>query len=467
MAYTKILVVHNSLKKSVEYAQNKEKTSLEVAIDYALNRDKTERTCFETAINCDRDTVYADMMDTKRRWNKVNRIRQGYHIIQSFVPGEVTPEEAHAAGVELAQRLLGDRYEVIVTTHLDKAHLHNHIVFNSVSFVDGLMYRDKFKDYFGGDGEGIRGTSDTICREHALSVIEPSGKGKQYNEWEADQKDKSNLRDIVRRDIDAAISKAYTMKTFWQELARMGYTIKCGPNVKHTAVKHPGAPRFVRLYKLGDGYTEDDILSRLSAVRSGEVPPPKPEPPFPASQWLTPGRKYRPHGGLPHKPRKLKGFRALYFKYLYLLGVIPKRRSKRQTSLVSWREIKKFDRYQEQFIYLMKNRIETMDQLFMQYDAIQAKIDALTDQRRELYRLRRKGDESVKPDIDNITAELRPLRHELKLCVRIETDVPTVESAIEHNRNLNNRSKTHEKTDKSRPDRNPPSGRNLSTDRGR
>ena len=109
MAYTKILVIHNRLDKCVDYAQDEEKTSLEAAIDYALNREKTERTCFETAINCDRERVYQDMMDTKRRWGKADRRRKGYHVIQSFAPGEVTPEEAHAIGVELAQRLLGDR----------------------------------------------------------------------------------------------------------------------------------------------------------------------------------------------------------------------------------------------------------------------------------------------------------------------------------------------------------------------
>ena len=97
---------------------------------------------------------------------------KGYHIIQSFAPGEVTPDQAHAVGVEFARRLLGDRYEAVVSTHLNKAHLHSHIVFNSVSFVDGAMYRDQLKDYYGGDGVGIRGTSDAICREHGLSIIE-------------------------------------------------------------------------------------------------------------------------------------------------------------------------------------------------------------------------------------------------------------------------------------------------------
>lgn len=431
MAYTKILVVHNRLDKSVAYAQNEEKTSLETAIDYALNRDKTERTCFETAINCDRDTVYADMMDTKRRWGKVNRIRKGYHIIQSFAPGEVTPEQAHAVGVELARRLLGDRYEVIIATHLNKEHLHSHIVFNSVSFVDGMMYRDTKSDYY----QGIRGTSDTICQEYGLSIIDPESKGRQYSEWEAERKGKPTVRGLVRQDIDAALARAYTTKSFWQELTRLGYTIKRGPNVKHTAVRPPGAPRFVRLDSLGDGYTEADILSRLSAIRSGEAPPSTPEPPSPASQWLTPGRRYRPRGELPRKPRKLKGLRALYFKYLYLLGVIPKRRPKRQTALASRWEIIKFDRYQEQFRYLMKNRIETMGQLSMQYDAIQAEIDALTNQRRELYPLRRAGTEGAGAEIDAINDRLRVLRRELKLCVRIESDASTVRTDVSDNRN--------------------------------
>lgn len=158
---------------------------------------------------------------------------------------------------------MGDRYEVIVATHLNKEHLHSHIVFNSVSFVDGMMYRDTKKDYY----QGIRGTSDAICQEYGLSIIDPESKGKQYSEWQAERKGKPTLRGLVRQDIDAALFRAYTMKTFWQELNRLGYAVKRGPNVKHTAVKPPGAPRFIRLDSLGDGYTEADILSRLSAAR--------------------------------------------------------------------------------------------------------------------------------------------------------------------------------------------------------
>ena len=399
MAYTKILVVHNRLDKSVDYAQNKDKTTadpLELAVTYALNREKTEATCFETAVNCDPDRVYEDMMDTKRRWDKVARKRKGYHIIQSFAPGEVTPEEAHGVGVELAQRLLGDRYEVIVTTHLDKAHLHNHIVFNSVSFVDGAMYRDTMKDYY----QGIREISDAICQEQGLSVIEPFNKGQQYSEWDAQQKGRLTIREGIRREVDLILQKSYTYKSFLRELERRGYEVKTSPKVKHTAIRPPGSCKFVRLDSLGVGYTEADLKARLEAIRQGEVQPITPVR-LPPAPILTPGRRYRvPEGIRGHRLRRLTGFQALYFKYLYLLRGIKAGRPKR-TAFFMREEVIKFDRYQRQFRYLHQNRIETPSQLAMQYDALQAEIDTLTDQRAELYRRKRRGE-----DVEGEIAEI-------------------------------------------------------------
>ena len=355
MAYTKILVIHNRLDKCVGYTQDPEKTSLEAAIDYALDREKTEQTCFETAINCDRESVYADMMDTKRRWGKEGRKRKGYHIIQSFAPGEVTPDQAHAVGVEFARRLLGDRYEVIVSTHLNKAHLHSHIVFNSISFVDGAMYRDQLKDYYGGDGVGIRGTSDAICREHGLSIIEPSeplGGPVSRAEWEAARQGKATVRDLIRQDVDEAIRQAYTYQSFLSQLRRMGYRVKTGPRVKHTAILPPGGKGYIRLDSLKDGYTEADIQARLAAVRSGEAPPDT--PPTTLFCLLEPGRRYRARGGMPRRPRKLTGFQALCFQYLCLLGAYPKRRPGNRAAFSMREELLKLDRYQEQFHYLRK-----------------------------------------------------------------------------------------------------------------
>lgn len=429
MAYTKILVVHNRLDKSVDYAQNKDKTTLdplEAAIGYALNREKTEAICFETAVNCDRETVYADMMATKDRWGKVKRKRKGYHVIQSFAPGEVTPELAHTVGVELAQQLLSERYEVIVTTHLDKAHLHNHIVFNSVSFVDGVMYRDAMKDYY----QGIRGTSDTICQEHGLSVIEPDpdnpDKRRSRPEWEG----KTNVRDTVRQDVDAALARAFTFQALLNELRRMGYQINAG-NRKHISVRPPGAGGNIRLDSLGEGYTEADLKARLEGIRSGKVQSPAPRHP-PLCPYLPPGRRYRVRGGLSRrKPHKLTGFQALCFKYLYLLQEIKRGRPRtKRTAFVMRQEVIKFERYQRQFLYLHRNRIETAGQLAMQYDALQAEIDALTEQRSDLYRRKRRG-EDTEEQITAITQALRPLRRELRLCVQIEGDIPHIQTAVD------------------------------------
>ena len=303
MAYTKILVIHNRLDKCLDYAQDKEKTALSLAeaIDYALNRDKTEQACFETGINCDVEAAWQDMLSTKRRWGKVQRKRQGYHIIQSFAPGEVTPEEAHAVGVEFAQRLFGERYEAIVTTHLNKAHLHNHVVVNSVSMLDGAMYRDTFQDYYGGDGVGIRGTSDATCQAHGLSVIEPDPENPDRRRSRPEWEGKTTIRDTVRWDIDAALGRAYTLQSLLQELRRMGYQVQAG-NRKHISIRPPGGAGNIRLDSLGDGYTEAagghphrpaaawaDTPGVPVAVPRPEIPCPGrlPAPRSPETAWVS------------------------------------------------------------------------------------------------------------------------------------------------------------------------------------
>lgn len=458
MAYTKIIPVRNRLDRCLGYVRNIEKTSLSNALQYTMDGEKTEGGYFESAVNCELGRACADMTATKRRWGKAGKNRvQGYHVIQSFAPGEATPEEAHAIGLTFAQRLLGDRYEAVVTTHLDQEHLHNHIVFNSVSFMDGKMYRNNFRDYFGSDGVGIRGTSDTLCLEHGLSVIDPSGSGKQYSEWQAEQNGRPTMRGLIRQDIDNALSQAFTYRSFLEQLGELGYQVKHGPNVKHTAVKPPGGTKYIRLDSLGEGYTEAGLQARLAAIRSGEVPPPPASTPpdtpaiFPL---LARNRRYRVRGAVPYRRPKLKGFRALYFKYLYLLGALPTRRPRNRAAFLLREELIRFDRYQQQFSYLMKHRIETAAQLSMQYDAIQAGIDALTDQRRVLYNAKRagRGGEDAAQEITQITQRLRGLRRELKLCARIESDLPTVRAAV-HTEQHENRSVIHEKADKSRPDR--------------
>ena len=147
-----------------------------------------------------------------------------YHGYQSFAPGEATPELAHEIGLALAKKLWGEKYQVLVTTHLDKAHhLHNHFVVNTVSFVDGIKYYRSEKDYF-----AMQRESDRLCREYGLSVIEnpQRGKSKHYGEWRAEQEGRPTYLSLIKADVDAAIRQSMTERQFFYHLRQMGYEVK-------------------------------------------------------------------------------------------------------------------------------------------------------------------------------------------------------------------------------------------------
>lgn len=180
MAYTSVIPVHR-LKASVEYVLDEKKTSrgqnaksLEEAVDYALNRAKTEQDLFESAIACTCETAFEDMCRIKEMWHKTSGV-QGFHLVQSFAAGEVTPELAHRIGLEFAGQLLQDRYQAVVSTHLNTGHIHNHIVWNSVAIQDGKKYRSNARSYY----TEVRAKSDALCRQYGLSVIEPRSRNRE------------------------------------------------------------------------------------------------------------------------------------------------------------------------------------------------------------------------------------------------------------------------------------------------
>ena len=408
MAYDKIRVIHTRLDNSIRYVMNEEKTL-----------DGSTGAVLIGGINCFPNTAYRDMMQTKRRWDKANRRIQGYHVIHSFAPGEVTPEKAQEIGMELARRLVGDRFEAVVSTHTDHDHVHCHIVFNSVSCMDGKMYRDNFKAYFG----DIRGISNEISRENDLSVIEPKSKGKHYAEWSAEQNGKPTVRGLIRQDIDAALHDAFTLQSFYEALQKRGYTIKRGANVKHTAVKPPGSDRFIRLDSLGNGYTEADIRERLNRRRTEPDVQEIPE------RIYLPQKRYKVKRRSParREKRRLSGLRRLYLHYLYLLS--PPRPRRRPVPFPVRAEIRRLDQYKRQFALLHKYRINNESQLSMLADALQADIDSLVLSRRELYR-RKRGGEDVSAEIKQISLALRPIRRELKCCQQIAERIPQIQEHI-------------------------------------
>lgn len=419
MAYDKIITLRGRMDHCIDYVLNEDKTSLTHALAYAGNPETTRQ--LVTGINCQPETALSDMRSTKRRWDKKGGVL-GYHIIHSYAPGEVTPEEAHAAGVEFAQRLLGDRYEVIVATHVDRSHLHCHIVLNSVSFVDGKKYRSDFKSYF----QDLRGVSNEVSRERGLSVIETEGHGKHYAEWAAEKQGRSTVLGLVRQDIDAAVAESFTFDSFLAALRRQGYAIRSGANVKHTAVRPPGGSGNIRLDSLGDGYTEADIRARLAAARKGEAYE-LPTPPAPATPPVSkPRKRYTVcQGTVPRQPRrKPRGFYALYMRYLYILSG----RRRPQHPLPPFpvrKEVTKLRRYQKQFRFLLQYRIETDDQLALLGDALQGQIDLLVDYRKELYAERREG-RDVEAELETVNQKLRATRRELTVCRQITEDIPKI-----------------------------------------
>ncbi|MBQ6610197.1 MAG: relaxase/mobilization nuclease domain-containing protein [Oscillospiraceae bacterium] len=431
MAYDKIIVVRARLDNRIRYALNETKT---------LHLENGQ--VLQTAINCQLNTAYREMQETKRRWDKETRPVQGYHIIHSFSPGEVTPEQAHWLSVEFAERLLQGRFEAVVAIHIDHGHIHAHIVFNSVSCTDGKMFRDDFKAYYG----DIRGISNEISWENDLSVIEPIGSGKPYAEWNAEKNGKPTVRGLIRQDVDAALAEAFTLQSFYDALQKREYAIKRGANVKHTAVKPPGSDRFVRLDSLGDGYTEANIRERLNKSRTQ---PTAPEPQAATSLYIPKGRyKVKCRSPAYGKKQKLSGMRRLYLHYLYLLS--PPRSRRLPVPFPVRAEVRKLDQYKRQFSLLQKYSINSESQLSMLADALQSDIDSLVFSRRELYRRQRRG-EDVSAEIKEISLALRPIRRELKCCQHVADRIPQIQEHIRLTRqteeqNMSEKTKPKEET---------------------
>ena len=422
MAYDKIITIRTRLDDCLRYVQDGEKTALSLALDYIEDSGKTaldDEVILQSAINCTVENCYLDMQRTKERFGKPGGV-VGYHIVHSYAPGETTPELAHEAGVEFARRLLGDKYEAVICTHINKEHLHCHIVFNSVSFVDGVKYRNAFKDYF----EDIRGISNEVSRKYGFSVIQPEGSGQHYAEWNAERSGKTTIRDLVRQDLDAAIAASFTFASLLDILRKRGYTVKYSSNVKHTAVRPPGGQRFVRVESLGLGYTEAELMQRLNEQRHEPEPT---APVFSAQKRYTIRRRPRRY-----PPVKRGSFRALYLYYLYLLS--PRKKRPQKVPFETRAEIRRAKQYRQQFFLLQKYHIDTKPELEMLSDALSNKMQILVDRRKELYALRREQpSEPLNADIDALTAQLRPLRRELRLCGKIAEYSPRMLRQVREN----------------------------------
>ena len=399
MAYTSVIPVRR-LDRAVKYVMNKEKTtavSLQDALDYAANRDKTEQSCFESSYACTLETAFADMRQTKEQWHKSGGV-QGYHLVQSFAAGEVTPELAHQIAKELADRVLGGQYEYVIGTHLNTGHIHSHIVWNSVSCVDGKKYRSNYKSYV----TEIRAVSDKLCQKYRLSVIDTENSNhvaKPYAEWLAEKNNQPTWRTAIRQDVDEAIQQSLTWRQFLSAMERKGYEVRMGR--KYPVLRPPGKERFVRFKTLGKRYTPEAIQTRILYPRSYR--PYVENPPTIKHGRLHSGKK---------PCRKLTGLRALYYRYLYELGALP--RKPRRPSYVVRQDAYKLDQRIRQMEFLSRNNIDTLTQLETHRQALQTEIGQLLTKRKQLP----KTDE-VQSQHESVNTALKQLRQEERHCRKI------------------------------------------------
>ena len=297
---------------------------IDKVINYIANDVKTENKALVTGINTTLENSVSDMNLTKRRFNKQDGIL-GYHCYQSFNGKEISNENAHQLGIDLANELWGDRFQVIVTTHTNTKNIHNHFFINSVSFVDGKkLYNNKENLAI------LRETSDNLCRDYGLNVLKESS---YYNTFSASYNRKDKYTNIVKEDINLAISKSRNYDEFLKYLRMMGYSINQKKQYETLSIRKEPYRRNIRVERaFGEEYSVDRICER---IRNREViysilP-----------VYRTTGRYINKIDTIRTKKRKLSSLRALYYHYCYLLKIFP---DKKEEKLLDYQNLNRNNR---------------------------------------------------------------------------------------------------------------------------
>lgn len=436
MAVTSMWPIKGRVDKVINYARNPEKTvetvhndlaqlhAIDGVVEYAADEMKTERREYVTCLNCTEEHAAQQFMETKRLWSQITGMdktsgRVCYHGYQSFPEGEVNAETAHEIGVKLAERLWGNEYEVVIATHCNTDHYHNHFVLNPVSLIDGHKFFNSPADY-----QAMKRESDRLCLEYRISVIEePSGRGRNYGEYLAEKNGKPTNRSLIRDDIDRAIKASMTDREFYHNLEQMGYEMKLytenGRPLKYPALRPPGAKGFFRFHKLGgEEYTLEQIRQRIANNFRRQLP-------FPADEQEA-VRTYRTQ----NRPQtKTTGLHALYIRYCFELHTIEKHpASVKRVSFFMREDLIHLERLDAQTRFLGEHGIDTLEDLHTFQEEAQDSLQSLEKQRKALRNARRRairaGDpeetERISEKIAETTAEMTRIRKNLKLCDGIE-----------------------------------------------
>lgn len=415
MATTSLWHIEGRLKDLIDYVENPDKTIARTqdlqdfynVFSYVSRPEATEQGEYVSAINCLKEIALQQMILTKKQYGKHN----GYiawHGYQSFKPEEVTPEQAHELGLQLAKEMWGDRYQIIVTTHLDKEHIHNHFCFNSVSFLDGKKY-----NYSKTEQKRLREVSDRICAEHGLSVIKNPHKAPSRPVWLDEKNGKPTRYNVYREDIREAAN--YSRNPYYMEdyLMRKGYITDF--TGKHWKLRLPQYEHFTRLDTLNEKWTPEFFQRNMGAYarygnRRAEITYP-PQMPQDLRDWFKPFQK-------------TSHIYRLYLHYCYLLGYLPKNTDYKPTSPYLKEDLRRLEELSEQVRYMGKYKIETFDDLYVDREKLQSEMDKLIAYRTKLQNKIRRATpnekETLRKEKAKVTEQITALRKRLKLNKGIE-----------------------------------------------
>ncbi len=458
MATTGFWPVKGSLKDLVKYADNPDKTTnpkyldddLAATLKYIENDDKTDMKMFVTGINCPTVRAYEQMMLTKRRYGKSGG-NVAYHGYQSFKIDEVTPEEAHKIGLETARRMWGKDYEMVVTTHLNTENIHNHIVVNSVSFKTGLKFENHISDHI-----KLREISDDVCREFNKSVLENAKfyKSDKKLYW-MKKNGKLTHRDILKQDVDDAIKESANIMEFDRIMHIKGYTFNRKIGTKHPSVIAKGWEKPIRIDSLGEDYTTDRIMERIS--QNGIKVPIRG-----VSDGVRRTRQKYQQTPLTEIERQLKNVKYMDMIELLFYVIMELLKPSKPTptyhpplSPMLRQELRKFDQYQKQFRLLHDENIHTVPELEAFIGNLAKQLDELDAERKKIDNKRRraKTDDETKAyyaQIRGISAQMKPIRDKLKIAKATLETVPKVQQLLDIERNMEAKVLTKKKEEKER-----------------
>ena len=326
-----------------------------------MNPEKTQGGRLVGAINCQADMAFEQMMDTKKQFGKTDK-RQGYHIILSFKEDEVEPDRAFKITQKFVAEYLGDAYEAVFVVHDNTDHVHSHIVFNSVSFVDGKKYRYEKGDW----AKYIQPITNKLCQEYGLSIIdvEDGSKEKQhenYKDWSEYREGSFVWADMIKRDLDACILQANDFRGFLELLSEKGYEVKQG---KYLAVRPQGMTRFRRCKTLGENYSQEAIVERIAKEDLSFYQSQNEERQAAIVKCYV--KRYR--------RAKMSGLQKRYYAKLYRIGKLKK---KPYSQVWKYKDdIRKMHKLQEQYLFLVRHKIESAEELV-------SVLDNLTDKKKE------------------------------------------------------------------------------------